>query len=143
MNPSNQIKNAHGLAFLATSYDLAPALSPLLFVATCLLLFLTTNVSADSQAQSCTVEFDGFDVDPSGSCASGSCPASVASTSFGTTTATDGSVELQVSLGRRAFGKSAGFLSIKEFAPTNLLGTPRLLRYRFPTHSDCELITNS
>jgi len=72
---------------------------------------------------------------------SGACPASTIP-SFGTATPVLGSVDLQVSLGRRAFGVSAGFLSIKQFEPTNTLATPGRLRYRFPTNSGCELITN-
>jgi RHS repeat-associated protein len=65
------------------------------------------------------------------------------SSTMGTTSAANSSVAASFKLGKTAFGKSAGALRVKENYPTNVLSTPLCLRYRYPTNSDCEVITNS
>ncbi len=53
------------------------------------------------------------------------------------------SVATFFNLGRYAFGKRAGGLSIKEANPTNLLTTPSCLNYLFDTSGACQVITNT
>src|SRR5262249_28288175 len=55
----------------------------------------------------------------------------------------NGSVTALFNLGRYAFGKTAGRLSIQESNPTNLLTTPSCLRYFFDTGGECQVITNN
>src|SRR5947208_977782 len=55
----------------------------------------------------------------------------------------NGSVKATFSLGRAAFGKSAGKMAILEGNPTNALGTPCCLRFYYPSNSLCEVITNN
>ena len=54
----------------------------------------------------------------------------------------NGSAAASFGIGRGAFGKFIGSISMKESAPTNLLCTPLCLAYKFGTNMGCEVVTN-
>jgi len=66
-----------------------------------------------------------------------------AAAEFAQTSTGNRSVSTAFKLGRGAFGKSAGALSIKENNPISALCTPACLKYLYPTNYDCEVITNA
>ncbi len=69
------------------------------------------------------------------SCASGSCPA-------GGFSADLGSVDVKIGLGWAPAGNTAGYLHIKESAPTNAIATPKALHYDF-VRPQVEVYSNS
>src|SRR5258706_6224313 len=81
----------------------------------------------------------------SASVCGGTCPgssSSSASAPIGSTTSQNGSVQARFGLGRYAFGKKAGALTIKELSPTSLLSTPCCLKFLYGTNTACEVLTN-
>jgi hypothetical protein len=71
------------------------------------------------------------------------CP--VAGPAIGAAAVVQGSVSTQIRMGRSAFGKPAGALSIHEKYPTNLLCRPAALGFLYApsTNSECEVLTNN
>jgi len=65
------------------------------------------------------------------------------SSALGTTSTQNGSVQAGFGLGRFAFGKKAGGLTIKETSPTSLLSTPCCLKFPYGTNTGCEIVTNA
>lgn len=60
----------------------------------------------------------------------------------GGTTVQNGSVEMRIGLGWAMLGNTAGYLEIKESAPTNTLNTPIALKYNFERPAEVEVRTN-
>src|SRR6185503_11397790 len=62
---------------------------------------------------------------------------------FGTTFSANHSVSSRFQMGRSAFGKFAGNLSLHHAYPTNKLSKPDLLRWSYGTNTACEVLINS
>jgi len=104
---------------------------------------ITVRAVGEYGVKSSSLDIDVVSPSLWGNCCGGGSSAAASSPIIGSTITANGSVEARFGLGRYAFGKKIGALSVKESNPTSLLSTPCCLKFLYATNADCEVLTNA